>query len=338
MVAEAEQAEAAKKRAAAHFVKNTTEGYQEALTEYSAAIELVRQPHARSSTPQHSLARSLAPRCAAAQTPSSHLLYANRSACYAGLAEKEWKPREKVLLWAKALGEAHACTTLDSAWAKGYLRVATAQLELAAAAEKWETRKAEDLKWKRERQATEAGKTATGGGSAFSDEEAEPAEVESEKARAERIAAMEAASDDRPMTPSEPSDGSKGLPEDQVDDPYWKKEDEDADAPLPPEIATLVTGATHSACEAACRAGLALDPASVPLREKLQQLRDAGHATDHDADKASCDPTLSESLKTDGNAKFQNKKFKDAAVAYTKALSFDPCNHVLYSNRSACSA
>jgi len=38
----AEQAEAAKKRATAHFLKKTTEGYNEAITEYSAAIELVR--------------------------------------------------------------------------------------------------------------------------------------------------------------------------------------------------------------------------------------------------------------------------------------------------------
>lgn len=306
---------------------------------------------ARSSTAAltRSLTRSL--RCAAAdcgwlQTPSNHLLYANRSACYAGLAEKEWKPREKVLLWAKALGEATTCTTLDDAWAKGYLRVATAQLELTSAAEKWEKRKAEDLNWKHERQATEAVKKATGSGGgaagAFSDEDEEPAEVESEKARAERIAAMEAESDARPITPGEPSDTSKGLSEEKrhkVDDPYWKEgEEEDPDAPLPPELATLVTAATRSACEAACRTGLALDPASVPLREKLQQLRDAGHATDHDADKASCDPTAAEPLKADGNAKFQNKNFKEAAVAYTNALSFDPCNHVLYSNRSACYA
>jgi tetratricopeptide (TPR) repeat protein len=208
----------------------------------------------------------------------------------------------------------------------------------------WRKRKAEDLDWSRERKAAEAVPKASGGGGgggggggAFSDEEEAPTEAESNKARAERIAAMEAQSGARSMTPGDSSNGSKGLPEDKVDDPYWKGE-EDVDAPLPPEFATLVAGATHSACEAACRAGLELDPASVPLREKLQELRDAGHATDHDADKASGDPTSSESLKADGNAKFQNKRFKEAVVAYTKALSFDPCNHVLYSNRSACYA
>ena len=125
--------------------------------------------------------------CCGLQTPSNHLLFANRSACYAGLAEKEWKPREKVLLWAQALAEAETCTALDSAWAKGYLRVATAQFELVTSAKKWEERKAEDLKWKHERQATDAVKKASGGGvaaqaaagagGAFSDEEEEPAEV-----------------------------------------------------------------------------------------------------------------------------------------------------------------
>jgi len=295
------------------------------------------------------------------------LLFANRSACYAGLAEKEWKPREKVLLWAKALGEAEKTTALDASWAKGYLRVATAQFELVSSTKKWEERKAEDLKWKHERQATDAVKAATSGGGvaaaaagagAFSDEEEEPAEVESEKARTERIAAMEAELKAMPMTPRDDPAGAapagytditKGLneatapgyddslPDEKIDDPYWKEGDKD-DAPLPAELGALVSAATHAACEAACRAGLALDPASVPLREALQKLRDAGHSTDVAADKSLCDPTAAESLKADGNAKFQAKNFKNAVVAYGQALAFDPCNHVLYSNRSACYA
>ena len=61
-------------------------------------------------------------------------------------------------------------------------------------------------------------------------------------------------------------------------------------------------------------------------------------ATDTAADKALCDPAAAESLKADGNAKFQSKNFKGAVEAYGKALSFDPCNHVLFSNRSACYA
>ena len=46
------------------------------------------------------------------------------------------------------------------------------------------------------------------------------------------------------------ADESKGLPEDKIDDPYWKEEDEeDPDAPLPAELGTLVSAATHAACE-----------------------------------------------------------------------------------------
>jgi hypothetical protein len=52
MAAEAEQAEAAKKRGAVHFLKKTTEGYQQALAEYSAAIELVRSSVAPSALPR----------------------------------------------------------------------------------------------------------------------------------------------------------------------------------------------------------------------------------------------------------------------------------------------
>jgi hypothetical protein len=69
------------------------------------------------------------------------------------------------------------------------------------------------------------------------------------------LAAMETEMETRPMTPgADPAaaaaDESKGLPEDKIDDPYWKEEDEeDPDAPLPAELGTLVSAATHAACE-----------------------------------------------------------------------------------------
>jgi hypothetical protein len=59
-MAATEQADAAKKRAAAHFLKKTTEGYKEALTEYTCAIELVRAPSCSLSTQQHRCTHSLA--------------------------------------------------------------------------------------------------------------------------------------------------------------------------------------------------------------------------------------------------------------------------------------
>ena len=102
----AEQAAAAKDRGTALFAQKSPEGYRGALEQYTSAIEL---------------------------TPDNHLLYANRSACYAGLAAKGWQPREKCEQWAKALVEAKQCTELGPQWPKGFLRLATAQLELVDA-------------------------------------------------------------------------------------------------------------------------------------------------------------------------------------------------------------
>ena len=53
--------------------------------------------------------------------------------------------------------------------------------------------------------------------------------------------------------------------------------------------AQLVLG-EHSEAEASCRAGLALDEDSLPLRRVLQDLRDAGHATDALGDRGLRDP------------------------------------------------
>ena len=94
--------------------------------------------------------------------------------------------------------------------------------------------------------------------------------------------------------------------------------------------------------ERACRAGLALDRASAPLRELLQALRDdAGRAML--AGLAPTDAELRDAAgaaahKARGNAHFGAKEFERAADAFTAALSCDPCDHVLYSNRSACRA
>ena len=43
-----------------------------------------------------------------------------------------------------------------------------------------------------------------------------------------------------------------------------------------------------------------------------------------------------EELKLKGNERFRAERYNEAADFYTKALTVQPGNHVLYSNRSAC--
>jgi stress-induced-phosphoprotein 1 len=43
-----------------------------------------------------------------------------------------------------------------------------------------------------------------------------------------------------------------------------------------------------------------------------------------------------EEYKKLGNAAFSAGKFKEAAEFFSQAISIDPKNHILYSNRSAC--
>ena len=124
----------------------------------------------------------------------------------------------------------------------------------------------------------------------------------------------------------------------------WDEEQEARDGPeLQPasELLGTIEGLSLATCEATCRAGLALDPSSTPLRMKLQALRDEGHATDEAGDKAMSDVALAAPLKAEGNALFASKQFEKAAEKYTAALAMNPVGegaHIFYSNRSACHA
>ncbi|XP_049872197.1 small glutamine-rich tetratricopeptide repeat-containing protein alpha-like [Pectinophora gossypiella] len=52
-----------------------------------------------------------------------------------------------------------------------------------------------------------------------------------------------------------------------------------------------------------------------------------------DTKKGAQTPTVEE-LKTKGNECVKNEKFIEAVLHYTQAIKLDPCNYVLYSNRS----
>ena len=124
----------------------------------------------------------------------------------------------------------------------------------------------------------------------------------------------------------------------------WEEEQKARDGPEPQPADTIVPiiqAASMATCEATCRAGLALDPSSVPLKLRLQALRDAGHATDAASDAALSDVALAAPLKAEGNSFFTAKQFEKAAEKYTAALAMNPVGegaHIFYSNRSACHA
>lgn len=113
---------------------------------------------------------------------------------------------------------------------------------------------------------------------------------------------------------------------------------EDDEQPLEEELRELVDGASQESCERACRAGLALDFGNAQLRKVLQSLRDAGFATDTEADAALRDAAAAAAPKAEGNKCFAAKRFKEAEEHYTTAMGFDPRDHVFFSNRSACHA
>ena len=113
------------------------------------------------------------------------------------------------------------------------------------------------------------------------------------------------------------------------------------DKPWPePEQALMATAesASYGSVESTCRAGLAIDQSNALLRLKLQELRDDGRINDAAADLILVDVEAAAPLKAEGNAAFAAKKYEVAAEKYTAALSFNPSDHIFYSNRSACYA
>lgn len=107
-----------------------------------------------------------------------------------------------------------------------------------------------------------------------------------------------------------------------------------------PALKSIVESASFASCEATCRAGLALEHGNAALRLRLQSLRDDGHVSkeNEDLDRVLVDLEAAAPLKAEGNSAFSAKKFEDAAAKYTAALSFNPFDHIFYSNRSACYA
>jgi len=107
---------------------------------------------------------------------------------------------------------------------------------------------------------------------------------------------------------------------------------------LEPSLAQIAENASYQSCEASCRRGLELEPDNLNLRQRLQAIRDAGHATDEAKDREMRDQKSAAEFKAQGNTAFSGKKWKEAIESYTKALEQDPFDHVFYSNRSACYA
>ena len=77
--------------------------------------------------------------------------------------------------------------------------------------------------------------------------------------------------------------------------------------------------------------GLSLDPQAVGLRQRLQEIRDAGHVTNVEEDMKLRDPSYAKSYKTKGNNLFSDKRFADAASYFTQALEYDPFDHIFWS-------
>jgi len=116
-------AAAAKERGNVLFAKKNREGYQQALAAYQEAIE---------------------------HNPEDHVFYANCCACHLELAGEHWEPMKKVEAYARALSAARECTARGPSWTKGYIRQSTAEFELMGAIAKWEERKRQDEKWRKE--------------------------------------------------------------------------------------------------------------------------------------------------------------------------------------------
>lgn len=250
-------AAAAKAKGNACFGKKTKAGYEEALAAYEEAI---------------------------GHDPDDHVFYANCCACYLELAADAWKPFQKTENYARALSKARQCTARGPSWVKGYIRQSTAEFELIGAVAKWEERKKQDEKWRKE---------------------------DEERIEKDRKAGRE---------------------------PYIPPKSDEEPTELEPAIKEIVDSASYGSCETSCRTGLQLELGNQALRERLQALRDAGHAVDVEKDKELRDQAKAGEFKALGNAAFSGKNWRDAAAEYTKALAQDPFDHVFYSNRSACYA
>lgn len=113
-----------------------------------------------------------------------------------------------------------------------------------------------------------------------------------------------------------------------------KKEGEEPDAEPPPEALVELC----SECERTCRAGLAIEPANEQLRKALQELRDANFYTveGSEGDAKLRDVEAAQRHKAEGNTAFAAKDYDKASNSFTAAMSYDPLDHVFYSNRSAC--
>jgi len=116
-----------------------------------------------------------------------------------------------------------------------------------------------------------------------------------------------------------------------------------------PSLLPVIKAASYASCEATCRAGLAIaaagqrhplipEPGNADLRLRLQLLRDHNGTDNEEADRALVDVDAAAPLKAEGNTAFAAKNYADAAEKYTAALSFNPFDHIFYSNRSACYA
>lgn len=143
-------AKAAKERGNALFAKKTKEDYEQALAAYQEAI---------------------------GHDPEDHVFYANCSACHLELGNDAWEPKKKVESYARALVAARECTARGTEWAKGFVRQSAAEFELVAAIAKWEDRKIQDEKWRKEDEAR-AEKDRKEGREPFIPERKEPTELE----------------------------------------------------------------------------------------------------------------------------------------------------------------
>jgi tetratricopeptide (TPR) repeat protein len=265
---------------------------------------------------------------ASALDPQNSVLLGNLAAAQIEIARGEWDSAGKVEALAKALEAAIECTTLAPSWPKGWIRRANAEFELVEARKEWEKQKVRD----REREAKQ---------------EKEKAE---KKSKSDHLEGVDEVSEDVTTVVEDVQDGDEDDDEDEHEDeepPSVSGFQPRETKIVPPELLASISAASLVACEASCRAGLAVGDELTPtlvtqLLSRLQALRDGGHVTEEAKDRLLVDAydglEASKNPKAAGDAAFKQKSYKTAVAKYTDALARDPFNHVLYSNRSACHA